>query len=59
MKIFSKEYKSLDTSSTYKTKRECGFKKPNSFKIDTSLNLELGLNNSDSDVKHTQAAHIL
>ena len=47
---FSKEYKSLDTSSTYKTKRECGFKKPNSFKIDTSLNLELGSNNSDSGV---------
>ena len=47
---FFKEYKSLDTSSTYKTKRECGFKKPNSFKIDTSLNLELGSNNSDSGV---------
>ena len=48
---FFKEYKSIEAaSSTYKTKKECGYKKPNSFNIDTSLNLELGSNNSDSAV---------
>ena len=47
---FFKEYKSISTNSSYKTNRRCGHQKPNSFKSDSSLNLELGSGNSDSNV---------
>jgi prepilin-type N-terminal cleavage/methylation domain-containing protein len=47
---FFKEYKSISTNSSYKTNRTCGHQKPGSFKGDSSLNLELGSGNSDSNV---------
>ena len=47
---FFKEYKNISTNSLYKTNRTCGHQKPNSFRNDSSLNLELGSGNSDSNV---------
>jgi len=47
---FFKEYKNISTNSSYKSNRTCGHQKPNSFKVDSSLNLELGSGNSDSNV---------
>ena len=47
---FFKEYKDISTNSSYKTNRTCGHQKPNSFRSDASLNLELGSGNPDSNV---------
>ena len=47
---FFKEYKDISTNSSYKSNRTCGHQKPNSFKGDSTLNLELGSGNSDSNV---------
>ena len=47
---FFKEYKDINTNSSYKTNRTCGHQKPNSFRTDASLNFELGSGNPDSNV---------
>jgi len=47
---FFKEYKDINTNSSYKTNRTCGHQKPNSFRSDSSLNFELGSGNPDSNV---------
>ena len=47
---YFKEYKNVESSSSYKTNRTCGHQKPNSLTHDSSLNLDLGGGNMNSYV---------
>ena len=47
---FINEYKSINSSSIYKTNKVCDHQKPSSFKHDTNLDLLIGSRNNESKV---------